>query len=155
VDACSPQAIMPLAQIRKEDVRKLAKYYGLPNANKEESMGLCFVGERQKFSKFICTCSLDALARRVLSTPFPFAHIQPNTSPNRPCKGTLSTERAKSSVGTMDCGSLRWDRKPGCRGCSSRCLSRGNASGRADRISWSYRARASLRPFLPTPQGGS
>ncbi|KAK1923311.1 tRNA-specific 2-thiouridylase, partial [Papiliotrema laurentii] len=52
-DAQLRRAIMPLAQIRKEDVRKLAKYYGLPNANKEESMGLCFVGERQKFSKFI------------------------------------------------------------------------------------------------------
>lgn len=45
---------MPLAEVKKEDVRKLAKYYGLPNADKEESMGLCFVGERGKFGDFIC-----------------------------------------------------------------------------------------------------
>ena len=52
---------MPLAELKKEDVRKLAKYYGLPNADKEESMGLCFVGERGKFGDFICKSFLAGL----------------------------------------------------------------------------------------------
>jgi tRNA-specific 2-thiouridylase len=41
-------ALFPLANIEKAQVRKLAKAYGLPTAEKKESMGLCFVGKRGK-----------------------------------------------------------------------------------------------------------
>ncbi len=35
----------PLGELIKEKVRKLAKKYELPNAGREESMGICFIGE--------------------------------------------------------------------------------------------------------------
>ncbi|TSC84786.1 MAG: tRNA (5-methyl aminomethyl-2-thiouridylate)-methyltransferase [Parcubacteria group bacterium Gr01-1014_13] len=38
-------AIFPIGDYTKPEVRKLAKKFGLPNADKEESMGICFVGE--------------------------------------------------------------------------------------------------------------
>lgn len=48
------QAILPLGGLLKTDVRRLAEHWGLPNAKKEESMGVCFIGERGKFGDFIC-----------------------------------------------------------------------------------------------------
>ena len=48
--------LTPLGDITKPWVRRLAEYYGLPTAEREESMGLCFVGERNNFGDFICAC---------------------------------------------------------------------------------------------------
>lgn len=39
------QAFFPLADYTKKEVRVLAKKFNLPTAQKEESMGICFVGE--------------------------------------------------------------------------------------------------------------
>ncbi len=39
------QVIFPLGEYTKSEVRVLAKKYDLPTAEKEESMGICFVGE--------------------------------------------------------------------------------------------------------------
>jgi len=39
------QVLFPLGEYTKEEVRELAKKYDLPTADKEESMGICFVGE--------------------------------------------------------------------------------------------------------------
>ncbi len=36
--------LFPLGDLKKTQVRKLAKKYGLPTANKPDSMGICFVG---------------------------------------------------------------------------------------------------------------
>ncbi|OXH22808.1 tRNA (5-methylaminomethyl-2-thiouridylate)-methyltransferase [Cryptococcus neoformans] len=47
------RAILPLGSLLKSDVRRLAEHWGLPNAKKEESMGVCFIGERGKFGDFI------------------------------------------------------------------------------------------------------
>lgn len=38
-------ALFPIGDYTKPEVRKMAKKFGLPNADKEESMGICFVGE--------------------------------------------------------------------------------------------------------------
>ncbi len=38
-------ALFPIGQYTKPMVRRMAKKYGLPNAEKEESMGICFIGE--------------------------------------------------------------------------------------------------------------
>ena len=37
--------IFPIGALRKDEVRVLAKQFGLPVADREESMGICFVGE--------------------------------------------------------------------------------------------------------------
>jgi len=39
------QVLFPIGQYTKEQVRKLASKFDLPTAKKEESMGICFVGE--------------------------------------------------------------------------------------------------------------
>lgn len=52
------KAILPLGSLLKSDVRRLAEHWGLPNAKKEESMGVCFIGERGKFGDFICALYL-------------------------------------------------------------------------------------------------
>jgi tRNA-specific 2-thiouridylase len=39
------QVLFPLGEYEKTEVRGLAKKYGLPTANRRESMGLCFVGK--------------------------------------------------------------------------------------------------------------
>lgn len=47
-------AIFPLAGLRKTQVRELAKRWDLATATRAESMGVCFIGERGRFGKFIC-----------------------------------------------------------------------------------------------------
>ncbi|RDB31568.1 tRNA 2-thiouridine(34) synthase MnmA [Candidatus Similichlamydia laticola] len=42
----------PIGALRKEEVRFLAKKYCLPNYNKKDSVGICFV-ENKKFNEFI------------------------------------------------------------------------------------------------------
>lgn len=55
------QAVFPLANIPKKDVRRLAHHYDLPTANRAESMGVCFIGERGRFGDFICTSIIHRL----------------------------------------------------------------------------------------------
>ena len=47
------KTICPIADIAKPTVRRLAEYYNLPTAEREESMGICFVGERANFGDFV------------------------------------------------------------------------------------------------------
>ncbi|KAL4399689.1 tRNA-5-taurinomethyluridine 2-sulfurtransferase [Malassezia pachydermatis] len=50
-------ALFPLGSMHKTDVRALARTLQLPTADKDESMGLCFVGERgsgaHAFARFL------------------------------------------------------------------------------------------------------
>ena len=46
-------ALFPLADVPKTQVREIARAAGLHNASREESMGLCFVGERRRFNDFL------------------------------------------------------------------------------------------------------
>jgi tRNA U34 2-thiouridine synthase MnmA/TrmU len=51
------RAVFPIGHLMKTQVRELARKYRLPTATREESMGVCFVGEKRKFHDFICTHS--------------------------------------------------------------------------------------------------
>ena len=44
--------MFPIGDIRKTEVRELAKKAGLPNAGKKDSTGICFIGERN-FKNFL------------------------------------------------------------------------------------------------------
>lgn len=46
--------LFPLGDLTKREVRKLAKEFGLPTAEKPESMGICFVGETD-INEFLST----------------------------------------------------------------------------------------------------
>ncbi len=46
------KAIFPVGELQKSEVRKMAKEMGLPNAEKKDSTGICFIGERN-FKKFL------------------------------------------------------------------------------------------------------
>ncbi len=39
------KCLFPIGEYKKSEVRKLAKKFGLPNAEKPDSQGLCFIGE--------------------------------------------------------------------------------------------------------------
>lgn len=45
-------AVFPIGELQKADVRRIAAEAGLPNANKKDSTGVCFIGERN-FKKFL------------------------------------------------------------------------------------------------------
>ncbi|HHX94054.1 MAG TPA: tRNA 2-thiouridine(34) synthase MnmA [Tenericutes bacterium] len=44
--------LFPIGHLTKEEVRKIAKSYNLKTADKKDSTGICFIGERN-FSKFL------------------------------------------------------------------------------------------------------
>ncbi|KZT23973.1 5-methylaminomethyl-2-thiouridylate-methyltransferase [Neolentinus lepideus HHB14362 ss-1] len=52
-EASLRRALFPLGDLTKPEVRAMAKRYDLPTAEREESMGICFVGEKRKFNEFI------------------------------------------------------------------------------------------------------
>ncbi|KAH9952026.1 5-methylaminomethyl-2-thiouridylate-methyltransferase [Amylocystis lapponica] len=47
------RAFFPLADFHKIEVREMAKKWALPTAQREESMGICFVGEKRRFDNFL------------------------------------------------------------------------------------------------------
>ncbi|KAJ2891929.1 hypothetical protein IWW38_003416, partial [Coemansia aciculifera] len=48
------RTLFPLGQLdKKRDVRSMALDVGLATAKREESMGICFVGERRRFDQFL------------------------------------------------------------------------------------------------------
>ncbi|KAH8818956.1 tRNA methyl transferase-domain-containing protein [Flagelloscypha sp. PMI_526] len=49
------RALFPIGKYTKAEIRQIAAEENLPTANREESMGLCFVGERGRFKKFLST----------------------------------------------------------------------------------------------------
>ena len=46
------KVLFPIGDMTKDEVRKIAKDYGLITANKKDSTGICFIGERN-FKKFL------------------------------------------------------------------------------------------------------
>ncbi|EIW60203.1 tRNA 5-methylaminomethyl-2-thiouridylate-methyltransferase [Trametes versicolor FP-101664 SS1] len=52
-EASLARSIFPLAPYKKTEVREMAQKWGLPTASREESMGICFVGEKRRFDDFL------------------------------------------------------------------------------------------------------
>ncbi|EGN95715.1 hypothetical protein SERLA73DRAFT_76789 [Serpula lacrymans var. lacrymans S7.3] len=52
-EAALLHSLFPLGDLTKKSVRELALKWKLPTAAREESMGICFVGEKRKFHEFI------------------------------------------------------------------------------------------------------
>lgn len=53
-EASLRRVLFPIGHLPKSEVRELARKFQLPTAERQESMGLCFVGEKGKFSRFLC-----------------------------------------------------------------------------------------------------
>jgi len=47
------RTLFPLGELTKAEVRRIAGAAGLPTAQRDESMGICFVGQKRKFSEFL------------------------------------------------------------------------------------------------------
>jgi tRNA-specific 2-thiouridylase len=61
------RSIFPLGELRKDEVRRLARQAGFPNAAKKDSTGICFIGKRR---------FRDFLARYVPREPGPIETIE-------------------------------------------------------------------------------
>lgn len=48
------RALFPIGHLRKPEVRDLAKQHGLTTAERPDSVGICFVGEKARFNTFLC-----------------------------------------------------------------------------------------------------
>lgn len=86
--------------LNKSHVKALAKHWGLVTAEKEESMGLCFVGERGKFHNFICASSSTFMPSCWYSSPAasylppkpgPIVQIQNDPSTRTPIERVVGT----------------------------------------------------------------
>jgi tRNA-5-taurinomethyluridine 2-sulfurtransferase len=53
------RTLFPIGSLTKAQVRALAEQYKLPTAARPESMGICFVGEKRRFSEFISMLSFN------------------------------------------------------------------------------------------------
>ncbi|TIB38324.1 hypothetical protein E3P86_01695 [Wallemia ichthyophaga] len=47
------RVLLPLGSLHKQHTRFLAHSLNLPNANRDESMGICFIGERRHFGSWL------------------------------------------------------------------------------------------------------
>lgn len=56
------RTLFPIAHLSKSEVKAKAQEWGLPTAQRPESMGICFVGEKKRFDSFLGMLSVLILA---------------------------------------------------------------------------------------------
>jgi hypothetical protein len=64
------QAIFPLGNYLKSEVKSLAKDFALPTAERSESMGICFVEPSGRFPSFLGASAAAFPSRRSVPTAF-------------------------------------------------------------------------------------
>ncbi len=85
-----PHLLFPIGAMKKPAVRALARKIGLPNAEKKESMGLCFVGKiRLK----------DFLEQKLKAKPGPIVLLPPLTPPLQGGESAVIPPLAKGRLG--------------------------------------------------------
>jgi len=74
-EASLSRALFPLAQYSKPVLKEKAREWGLPTAERSESMGICFVGQKRRFEDFISQYIqpkpgyiVDAITHKILGT---------------------------------------------------------------------------------------
>lgn len=78
------RALFPLGGLTKEEVRRIAEVAGLPTAKRDESMGICFVGQKRKFNEFLGECTFFYLSLSPLVHDvhhFTVNYLEPNPGP--------------------------------------------------------------------------
>lgn len=55
------RALFPIGHLTKPEVREIAKKYKLATAERPDSVGICFVGEKTRFNNFLCSSQLISL----------------------------------------------------------------------------------------------
>lgn len=107
----------------KDEVRDLARRWGMHTGDKKDSMGICFVGARKGFSGF--------LGARVPSQPSQPPPVRPRST-DRFCLQTRTSRRrlarsrlemAASSASTAGCGASPSVKARGCPVSRTRCSS--------------------------------
>jgi tRNA-specific 2-thiouridylase len=85
-----PHILFPIGGMKKTAVRSLARKIGLPNAEKKESMGLCFVGKiRLK----------DFLEQRLKAKPGKIVLLPPLTPPSKGGESAVTPPLTKGRLG--------------------------------------------------------
>ena len=105
------RALFPIGHLRKPEVRELAKRHGLTTAERPDSVGICFVGEKARFSTFLCAF-LDSFEMNSPSDNHFQHHI---FSPNLGRSSTNS--QGKKSESTRGSGILLLARMPAYQAC--------------------------------------
>lgn len=109
-------ALFPLQNLNKPQVRELAKKYRLPTADRAESMGLCFVGEKAQFDHFLCIppCPCYLLYHANCYVSFVTQHHTFHPILARSWTSQL-TRKLESTLGS---GHTQSEKEPRSEGCS-------------------------------------
>lgn len=71
--------MFPLGNLSKPQVRELARKWKLHTSEKKESMGICFIGTRRRFSEFLGTLLFYLqVSVRVATEANPGSYIEPH-----------------------------------------------------------------------------
>lgn len=96
----STQTLFPIGNLTKPEVRALAHKYELPTASRDESMGICFVGQKQNFNDFLGNAKLS-FTRGYRSLMFSLHYRSIHTSQPGEYSGPAG-QRSRSTLWTME-----------------------------------------------------
>ena len=116
---CPPntKALFPIGNLAKPEVRSLARTFGLHTASRDESMGICFVGQKRRFDAFLC--------ERISTVSLIDLPTEPSQQTTFLLGRAISlTQRVVFLVSTPGCGALRSAKVHDCQVKTIRCMLR-------------------------------